>query len=69
MTLPATGAPAPGASTPEANNGEQPRRTWADGPRISDLERRQYEFEGGGAASERRAGKRRSWLRKLMTRS
>ena len=27
--------------------------TWDRGPLISELERRRYEFEGGGAASER----------------
>jgi len=51
--------------TPKADDGEKPR-TWADGPRISDLERRQYELEGGGAPSERQVGKRRSWLARLF---
>ena len=41
--------------------------TWEDGPTLSDLERQQYEFEGGGAASERQVGKRRSWLARVLS--
>jgi len=32
---------------------EPTRTTWNRGPLISELERRRYEFEGGGAASQR----------------
>ena len=63
MTLPATGA-----GTSKVNEGEKPR-TWAEGPRISDLERRHYEFEGGGAASERQIGKRRRWWARWFRRA
>lgn len=32
---------------------ESPRTTWDRGTLLSELERRRYEFEGGGAAGER----------------
>ena len=55
--------------SPEVVHGDDARkpRTWEDGERLSDLERQQYEFEGGGAASERQVGKRRSWLARVLT--
>jgi hypothetical protein len=42
------------------------RAAWEHGPALSDVERHQYEFEGGGAANQRQAGKRRGWLARLF---
>lgn len=47
-------------------DGRTARPTWSDGPAISDVERRQYEFEGGGAPSERQAGKQPGWFGRLF---
>jgi hypothetical protein len=33
---------------------------------MSDVERRQYEFEGGGAVSERQARSRPGWFARLL---
>ena len=38
--------------TSKANLEEHPRPAWTDAPGMSDLEQRQYEFEGGGAPQE-----------------
>lgn len=66
MTPPVIVPAAAATSVTSDDNGVRKPWTWADGPRMSDLERQQYEFEGGGAASERRVGKRRSWLARLF---
>src|SRR5947207_15328484 len=42
------------------------RAAWDRGPQLSDLEQRQFEFEGGGAASERRPKKPPSRLSRLF---
>ena len=65
MNTPALQAPAVTTGTPEVSD-TRPQPTWADGPRLSEIERRQYEFEGGGAVSERQAGKRPGWFARLF---
>ena len=52
-----------GARPPDSDSR---RAAWERGPIISDLERRQYQFEGGGAASERQVGKHSGWLSRLF---
>jgi len=64
MTPPATDTGVRRTETLAAN--DPPPRTWADGPKLSDLERRQYEFEGGGAASERQPRRRPGWFARLF---
>ncbi len=61
------------ASTPQDVGAAPPdaglrRAAWERGPIISELQRDQYAFEGGGAASERRVDKRPGWLSRLFRR-
>jgi len=51
---------------PVRDNAEVTRSTSDNGWSISDLERSHYEFEGGGAANERRPRSHRNWFARLF---
>jgi len=66
--------PQPQSLRTEPNAGDAPARveadvirlTSGDGWSISEIERRQYEFEGGGAARERRPPSQSNWFVRLF---
>jgi hypothetical protein len=49
-----------------AHAGDEARAAWERGPALSSDERHHYEFEGGGAASERQGRKRPGWFARLF---